>query len=91
MPKKAGPGGAAVPRNAEGGRPSDEEVLNTSEKEYPGWCLGRVQEAPIELDWYEEVLGEQSWADGSIYAHLMTTITAEEVDTSLKVSGSTAP
>ena len=89
--KKAGPGGAAVARNAEGGRPPDEEVLNISGDEYAGWCPGRVLRAPIELDWYQEVLGEQSWADGSIYAHLMNTITAEEVDTQLKASGSTAP
>jgi len=37
------------------------------------------------------VLGTHAWANGAIYAPLMLPITTEEVDTSLKASGSTAP
>lgn len=91
--KHTGPGGAALPRNEEGGITSVPEGLVQTAKDYSpdSWCPGRVMEAPTHLDWYEEALGEQLWADGSIYSSLMAPITVEEVDDSLKASRNTAP
>ena len=89
--RHAGPGGAVAPRDDEGRRLNEEEEHARVESDYTDWCTGRQMEAPTHLPWYEEVLGEQAWARGAIYAPLMVTITEEEVNTSLKASGSTAP
>ena len=89
--KNAGPGGAAFPRDKEGNKMKPEEAVPIIEGGYSGWCKDRVMEAPTDLEWYDEVFGHQAWADGTIYLPLMVPITEEEVETSLKASGSTAP
>ena len=67
---RAGPGGAAVARDEEGRALSEAETLEIAAGQYTNWCPDRVMEAPTHLEWYDEVLGAQVWADGSISLYM---------------------